>query len=184
MDRKYWTLPPTACRGKWVFQVGSENCTLIVKKHWIWKLHNISIYICISQCKTLRKWVVTFDVFRLLKHFPKLNSIVAMGLCEHDVMLSKHGRLSTGIKMPGVVLQLSLVDLKTSTKQSRRSEKKKREGFHSVAMVHSLKLKAFRWKMNFCLCLRLVSVCPSLCLSPCSERMTNRESQRQQTGMS
>lgn len=113
VERKNWTLPPTACRGKWV---GSENCTLTVIKHWIWKRHNISIYICISQCKTLRKWVVTFDVFRLLKHFLKLNAIVAMGLCEHDVMLSKHGRLSTGIKMPGVVLQLSLVDLKTSTK--------------------------------------------------------------------
>lgn len=40
----------------------------------------------------------------MLKHFLKLNSIVALlELSEHDVMLSKHGLLSTGIKIPGAV---------------------------------------------------------------------------------
>lgn len=34
-------------------------------------------------------------------------------LFEHDVMLSKHGWVSTGMKMPGAELQLSLVDFKT-----------------------------------------------------------------------
>ena len=151
----------------------------------------VYIYFCIKLFlfKTPTKNSVRVspsDLFSWLKRFLKLNSVVALlEWSEHDVMLSKQDRLSTGIKMPGAVPTAVFGGLfQKMIRKERKNSAEEMGTFLSPAWCTGRSLRPSGEKQLFlCLCLHL-SVCPSLPLSPCSERMTNRESQRQQTGMS